>query len=93
MKLPDIFFCHGSTALVGQGLLIVAVLKSHSDTPHMVALLWMMDQPVADPYLPTHNTRNRHPCPWQDSDPQSQQASIFIHGKMKNCICGPVLTT
>ena len=28
-----------------------------------------------DLYLTTHNTHNRHPCPWWDSNPRSQQAS------------------
>jgi hypothetical protein len=28
-----------------------------------------------DLYLTTHNTHNRHTCPWWDSNPQSQQAS------------------
>jgi len=29
--------------LVGQGLLIVEALRSHSDTPHSVGLLWTSD--------------------------------------------------
>jgi hypothetical protein len=33
--------------LVGQGLLIVEALRSHSDTSHSVGLLWMSDQPDA----------------------------------------------
>ena len=28
-----------------------------------------------DLYLTTHNTYNKHPCPWQDSNPQFQQRS------------------
>jgi hypothetical protein len=28
-----------------------------------------------DLYLTTHNTRDRHPCPRRDSNPQSQQAA------------------
>jgi len=40
-------FCHGWTALVGLGLLIVEVSRSHSDTPHLVGLLWTSDQLVA----------------------------------------------
>jgi hypothetical protein len=34
--------------LVGQGLLIIEALRSHSDTPHSVGLLWMSDQPDAE---------------------------------------------
>ena len=30
--------------LVGQGLLITEVSRSHSDTPHSVEVLWMFDQ-------------------------------------------------
>ena len=41
-------FPNGSTALVGQGLLIVETSRSHSDTPHSVGLPWTSDQPVAE---------------------------------------------
>jgi hypothetical protein len=37
--------------LVGQGLFIVKASRSHSDTAHMVRLLWTSDQPNAK-YLP-----------------------------------------
>jgi len=40
---------------VGQGLLIIASSRSHSDTPHSVRLLWMSDLP----YVTTHNTHKR----------------------------------
>jgi len=33
---------------VGVGILIVEVLRSHSDTPHKVRFLWMSDLPVAE---------------------------------------------
>jgi len=33
------FSFHGSTALVGKGLLILEASRSHSDTPHAVGLL------------------------------------------------------
>jgi uncharacterized membrane protein HdeD (DUF308 family) len=46
-SISSIFF-HGSTALVGQGLLIVQALQSHSDTPHSVGLLWTSDRPKAE---------------------------------------------
>ena len=64
------FFYHGATALLGQGLLIVADSQSHSDTPHSVGLLWTSDQPD----LTTHNTdrRTRTQC---ESSPRSKQAS------------------
>ena len=47
----------------------------YSDTPHWVVLLWMNDQPDAETSIWQYTTHNRHPCPRQDSNPQSQQAS------------------
>jgi len=35
-------------SLVGHGLLIVGVARSHTDTPHSVWLLWTSDQPDAE---------------------------------------------
>jgi len=43
-------------SLLGQGLLIAEVSRSHSGTPHSVGLLWMSDKPD----LTTHNTHKRH---------------------------------
>jgi hypothetical protein len=34
--------------LVGQGFLIIEALRSHSDTPHSLRLLWTSDQPDAE---------------------------------------------
>jgi hypothetical protein len=42
-----IFFPMARQTLGGLGLLIIEVLRSHSDTPHSVELLWMSDQPDA----------------------------------------------
>jgi hypothetical protein len=39
------FFSLAWQPLVGQGLLIIEASRSHSDTPHSVALLWTSDQP------------------------------------------------
>jgi len=44
---------------VGQGLLIIEISRSHSDTPQSVGLLWMCEQPDADLHLSKHNTRKR----------------------------------
>jgi len=62
---------------VGLGLLIVEISRSHSDTPKSVGLLWTSDQPVAETSTWQHSTltRDRHPWPGRDSNPQSQQAS------------------
>ena len=42
---------YGSRVLVGLGLHIVEVPRSHSDMPHLVGLLWTSDQTVL-----THTT-------------------------------------
>jgi hypothetical protein len=70
-------FFKGATALVGLGLLIIEASRSHSDTPRSVGLPWTSDQPVAETSTRQHTTltRDRRPCPWRDSNPQSQQAS------------------
>jgi hypothetical protein len=62
---------------VGQGLFIMEVSRSHSDTPQSVGLLWTGDQPDAETYTWQHTTltRERIPFPRRDSNPQSQQAS------------------
>ena len=50
---------------------------THNDTPLSVGLLWTRDQPVAETSTWQHTTftRDRHPCPQRNSNPQSQQAS------------------
>jgi len=35
-------------SLVGQGLLIVEVSRSHSETSHSVGFLWMNNRPVSE---------------------------------------------
>jgi hypothetical protein len=46
--------------LVGQGVLIIEVSRSHLDTPHSVGLLCTSDQPLrGDLYLTTHDTHKR----------------------------------
>jgi hypothetical protein len=41
---------YGSTALVGQNLLLFEVSRSHLDTPHSAALPWKSDRSVAETY-------------------------------------------
>ena len=52
-------------------------LDQHNDAPQSVGLLWTSDQLVAEASTWQHTTftRNRHPCPRWDSNPQSQQTS------------------
>jgi len=43
----EVFFTTAQQPSVGQGLLIIEVSRSHSDTPHSVGLLWTSNQPEA----------------------------------------------
>jgi hypothetical protein len=68
---------HIPMAIVGQDLLTAEVPRSHSDTPQSVGLLWTNEKLVAATSAWQHTTltRNRHPCPRQDLNPQYAQAS------------------
>jgi hypothetical protein len=62
--------------LVGLGI-IVEVPGSYSDTPHSVGLLWtsyQLDSGISNRHHATLTT-DRQPCPWRNSNPQSQLAS------------------
>jgi len=63
--------------LVDHGLLIIEAKWSHFETPHSLGILWTCDQPDAQTSSSQHTTltKDRHPCPLRDSNPQSQQAS------------------
>ena len=63
--------------LVGQGFLIIAASRSHSDTQHTTLLFWTSDKPGPETSTWQHTTptRNRHSCPSRNSNLQSQQAS------------------
>jgi len=67
---------YGSTALVGQGLLLFEVSRSYPDTPPSAGLLWTSDRPDAKASTSQHTTftKNRLSCPRRDSNPQPQQA-------------------
>jgi hypothetical protein len=41
-------YFYGTTAPSGPGGPIIEALRSHSDTPQWVGLLWTSDQPEAD---------------------------------------------
>jgi len=55
--IPDFFY--GSTILVGLGLFVVEVSRSHSDTPHLVGLPWASDQLIAETSTWQHTTVKR----------------------------------
>jgi hypothetical protein len=71
------FFTTSQQPPVGQGFFTVEDSWSHSDTPHLVGLLRTSDQTDAGTSTWQHTTvtRDTHPCPPRDSNPQSQQAS------------------
>jgi hypothetical protein len=73
----NFFFVTRRLLLLGQGLPIIEASRSHSDTPHLVGILWTSDRPDADTSTGQHTilTIDRYPCPGRDSNPQSQQAS------------------
>ena len=62
---------------MGQSLLTYEVSRSQNDAPHSVGLLWTSDQLVAETSTWQHTTfaTDKHPCPWWDLNPQSQQVS------------------
>ena len=55
---------------VGQGLIIIGDLWSHSDTPHSVGLLWTSDQSDAQT---------------SDNTQQSQQKTTHVPGDIRTC--------
>jgi hypothetical protein len=73
-----IFLSMARQPLVGQGLLIVEALRLHSDTPHLIELLWTGDQPERrDLYLRKHNTDKRQtsmpPAGFEPTFPASER--------------------
>jgi hypothetical protein len=62
---------------VGHGILIIDASWWHSNISHSVGLLWTSDRPIAKTSTWKHTalTRERHPCPLRDSNPQSHKAS------------------
>jgi hypothetical protein len=71
-------FYYGATALVAQGLLIIEDSRSHS-VKHTTLGRNPLDERSAcrrDLNLKTHNAqKDKPPCPWRDSNPQSQEAN------------------
>jgi hypothetical protein len=64
-------------SVLGQGLLLVEVTRSHSDTPHSVVFLWNSDKSDAETSTWQHTTPTRDKLQYfqRDSNTQSQQAS------------------
>ena len=68
------FSSKSQQSVMCQGLLFIKRSQSHSGTPHSVGLPWRSNQPDAwvSTWQQTTLTRDRHPCPWRDSNPLSQ---------------------
>jgi len=73
-----VFFSHGSTASMSLGLIIVRVLRLHSDTPHSIELLWISDQPVTETYT------------WQRT---THRTAIHAFGRIQTCNPSKQVTT
>ena len=69
-----------STTLVGPGILILQVSKSHSDTPHSVGFLRKCDRPFADNCGWLHRTlvTDKYPCLRRNSNPKPQETNDLI---------------
>jgi hypothetical protein len=78
MMRTNTFFSNGATAPSGpRPLHYRGFTISLRHTPQSVGLLWTRDQPDAETSTWYHTTltRDRHPCPPRDSNPQYQKAS------------------
>jgi hypothetical protein len=74
-RSPGIFVL-GSTALEGLGLLIGNVSGSHSDTPHLVGLLWRSEWPFAE--TPTRQHIDMHaPGDIRTRNPSKRASAIL----------------
>jgi hypothetical protein len=50
-----LLYFYASIALVGQGILLIEVSRSHSDKPHSVEFLWRHDEPDPETSTRQHN--------------------------------------
>jgi hypothetical protein len=77
-----VLFFHVSTALVGLGLLILEVSRSHSDTLHSVVPLWTSHRPVAETstlQLTLKRQTSMKPAKFEPAIPASQRTvNIYI---------------
>ena len=77
LRVYTIFFPAALKPPVGQGFLIFQSSRSHLDTPYSVGLLWMSDQPDAEIYLTTQNSKKRQnsmlPAGYEPAIPVSEQ--------------------
>jgi len=69
--------------LVILGPLLLEFSRSHSDTPQLVGLLWMSDQPDAETYISQHVT--------QDTDIHAPPGGIRTRNPSKTVASDPRL--
>jgi len=63
-------------AIVGQGLLILEVSRSHLDTLHSIGLLWTSDQLDAETSTVTIDRHPYHPKRFEPAIPASERPKI-----------------
>ena len=81
--------------LVGQGLPIIKASRSHSDTPHLVGLLWTSDKPDTETYPSRHThthsqeTNIYAPAVFEAEIPASErpQTHVLDHAATGICNC------
>ena len=68
--------------LVGQSLLVIETLRSRSDTPNSIGLLWTSDQPVAEPLPNTHRRQTTMtPAGFEPAIPGSEGRQTHFLGR------------
>ena len=76
LSMP-IFFFMVKQPLVSQGLLIIEALRSHSDTPHSLGLLWAREKPDAETACYNHNRQiSMIPAEFEPAIPASERPKI-----------------
>ena len=83
------FLSHGSTALVGLGLLIIEVSRSYSDTSHSVGLLWKSDRPGEETstwqHTPSQQT-SMPPAGFEPAIPASERPQTHASDRVTTAI-------
>ena len=77
--------------IVGQGVLITEVSRSHSDTPHSVGILWMSNHPTQRPlpdktHTPTNKQTSMPPRGFEPNFPPSELPQTLYVGLDCNCV-------
>ena len=79
MSCSPCIFWGAQQHLLGQNLLIIGAPRSHSDTPHLVGLLWARDQPDADNSDNTQHSQEKNihaPGGIRTRNPSKRKATI-----------------